>query len=71
MDEPEIVTPGDVALSPKLSVVAIVQPLPEDPGTVKVADQDPADAENDPTVDEPEQPPPQVALESEDGAVPV
>jgi hypothetical protein len=65
---------GDVAVSPRLFVIAIVHvdpPAPE-PGTVKLALHDPALALKLDGVDDPEQPvPPHVALLIEDGAVPV
>ncbi len=65
-----IVTPGDVDESPRLSVIAIVHPEPGDPGTVNVADHVPLPALKPDGVDDPEQPPPHVADDSEDGVVP-
>ena len=58
-------------MSDRLSVIAIVQLVPALLGTVNVALQVPVDAEKPAGVDEPEQPPPQVAVEMLVGAVPV
>lgn len=66
-----IVTPGLVAVSDRLSVIAIVQPVPAPLGTVNVALHVPVEAENPAGVDDPEQPPPHVAVEMLVGAVPV
>jgi hypothetical protein len=69
-----IVTFGDVAVALRLSMMAmwhVELPAP-DPGTVKSALHVPLPAVKLDTVDDPEQPvPPQVALEIEDGTVPV
>jgi hypothetical protein len=66
----DIVAPGDVAVSPKLSRIAIVHTAPGLDGTVNVADHSPEPAEKAPGVDEPEQLPPHVAVVMLLGAVP-
>jgi hypothetical protein len=65
-----IVTPGEVAVAvfDPVPVAVMVQPEPPLDGVVNVALQFPPDAEKPDTVDDPEQPPLQVADVSPDGA---
>jgi hypothetical protein len=70
-EAPDIVTPGDVALLDRSLVMPRVQPVPTPAGVVNLAVHFPPEAEKFEGVADPEQLPPHVAEEIEDGVVPL